>query len=143
MNVNFHMLLSKAKLGCSSFKSPLLLYLTLDSVDPASPCIALSSCPKVTLHAGPYSVECPKHLFDYMSVLRYMLVLALLNVQSIYLTIYRYWTSFSSIGATLNPIMYSVALEVYTIILNSIRSCMITYPLQCIHFVPCSYWMCI
>jgi len=121
MNVNFHMLLSKAKLGYSSFKSPLLLYLTLDSVDPASPCIALSSCPKVTLHAG----------------------FTLLNVQSIYLTIYRYWTSFSSIGATLNPIMYSVALEVYTIILNSIRSCMITYPLQCIHFVPCSYWMCI
>jgi hypothetical protein len=69
MNVNFHMLLSRAKLGCSSFKSPLLLYLTLDSVYPASPCIALSSCPKVTLRAGAYSVECPKHLFDYISVL--------------------------------------------------------------------------
>ena len=121
MNVNFHMLLSKAKLGCSSFKSPLLLYLTLDSVDPASPCIALSSCPKVTLHAGPYSVECPKHLFDYISVLDQL---------------------FFNRCHT-NPIMYSVALEVYTIILNSIRSCMITYPLQCIHFVPCSYWMCI
>ena len=121
MNVNFHMLLSKAKLGCSSFKSPLLLYLTLDSVDPASPCIALSSCPKVTLHAG----------------------FTLLNVQSIYLTIYRYWTSFSSIGATLTLSCIAQLLKVYTIILNSIRSCMITYPLQCIHFVPCSYWMCI
>lgn len=61
MNANFHMLLS-TKLGCSSFKSPLLFYLFLDSANPASPCIALSSCPKIMLRAGAFYV-------DYISVL--------------------------------------------------------------------------
>jgi hypothetical protein len=84
MNANFHMLLSKAKLGCSSFKSLLLLYLTLDWVDTVSPC-------------------------HHAVKLHYVLVPTLLNVQSIYLTIYRYRTSFFFNWCHTIPIMYRVA----------------------------------